>query len=197
VNDYAKESKLPKGAKWNKSPDENYFYEDWVGRKRFVMRRYHAAFMPNREPALDPATGKQLKKFAEEWFEVPGRLRPAGYPKLLYRLPELLAARAAGVEEVQIYEGERKAELARKWGYCATCCPGGAGKWLPDHAELLRSFKRAVVVPDNDEPGRQHADVVGRSLINVVPNIRLLELPNLPPKGDIVLLSHISLTNCY
>src|SRR5262249_9089245 len=44
---------------------------------------------------------------------------------------------------------------------------------------------RPVVVPDNDEPGREHARQVVRSLLGVAAWVRVLELPGLPPKGDV------------
>jgi len=39
----------------------------------------------------------------------------------------------------------------------------GAGKWKPEHAEFLRNAD-VVILPDNDEAGLSHADVVGQSL---------------------------------
>jgi putative DNA primase/helicase len=61
----------------------------------------------------------------------------------------------------------------------------GAGKWKPEHSEFLRGAD-VVILPDNDEPGRNHADVVGASLQGIAKSVRVLQLPGLPPKGDIV-----------
>jgi len=71
-----------------------------------------------------------------------------------------------------------------KVGLTATTNPFGAGKW---HAEYSNYLKNAdvVIIPDNDEVGRRHAEQVARSLIGKAKRIRLLELPNLPTKGDV------------
>src|SRR5262249_10222579 len=42
------------------------------------------------------------------------------------------------------------------------------------------------ILPDNDEPGHKHAHQVARSLLGVAASVSILELPGLPPKGDIV-----------
>lgn len=66
----------------------------------------------------------------------------------------------------------------------ATTNAGGAGKWRDEYGEYLRG-RSVVVLPDNDEPGREHAAKVARSLQGVAAGVRVLELPNLPPKGDV------------
>ena len=40
-------------------------------------------------------------------------------------------------------------------------------------------------LPDNDEPGRKHASQVIRSLADFSQSATIVELPNLPPKGDV------------
>ena len=42
-----------------------------------------------------------------------------------------------------------------------------------------------VILPDNDEAGRKHRDVVGASLQGIAAWIRVLELPGLATKGDV------------
>jgi DNA primase len=64
---------------------------------------------------------------------------------------------------VFVVEGERDVETLREHGFVATCNPGGAGKWRPEYADLLRG-KTCIVIPDTDEPGRKHAEDVIRSL---------------------------------
>ena len=66
----------------------------------------------------------------------------------------------------------------------ATTNAGGDGKWHDEYSEYLRD-RRTVIVPDNDDPGREHAAKVARSLRGVAASVRVLELPNLPPKGDV------------
>jgi DNA primase len=106
-----------------------------------------------------------------------------GVPIVPYRLPELPEAIGNGYFVV-IAEGEGKVELLRSWGIPATCNAGGAGKWKPEHSAFLRGAD-VVILPDADEAGRKHRDVVGASLQGIAASIRVLELPGLGPKGDI------------
>src|SRR5262249_4158349 len=81
--------------------------------------------------------------------------------------------------------GEKKVDALRKIDIASTCAPMGAGKW-PEHFRDYFAGARVVVLPDNDEPGFKHADEVGANLDPVAASNMVLELPNLPPKGDVV-----------
>jgi hypothetical protein len=101
-----------------------------------------------------------------------------------YRLPELLEAIAAG-HPVLIVEGEAKADLLWSWNVAATCCVGGAKKWKAEHSEYLRGAD-VYLLPDNDNAGWEHIHKVGALLSATAKTIRVLSLPGLPPKGDII-----------
>src|SRR5262249_30748288 len=66
----------------------------------------------------------------------------------------------------------------------ATCNPMGAGKWRPDYNEWLRGA-HVIILPDNDEAGRTHAQQVAQSLYGIASSIKVVLLPHLPDKGDI------------
>jgi DNA primase len=102
-----------------------------------------------------------------------------GTRKVLYRLPEIREKPC-----VYITEGEKDADKLWGLGIPATTCPGGAGKWRSEYSEMLRG-KRVVILPDNDEPGEQHALQVARSLLHVAEAVKIVRLPGLPPKGDV------------
>lgn len=105
-----------------------------------------------------------------------------GVRRVPYRLPELLVA--APEELVFIVEGEKDADRLCALGLVTTTNAGGAGKWRDEFNEVLRG-RRVVVLPDNDEPGREHASRVAQSLRGVALDVRVLSLPGLPPKGDV------------
>ena len=105
-----------------------------------------------------------------------------GIRKVLYRLPEVLAADPD--TPIILCEGEKDVDRLRKLGLTATCNSGGAGKWLTDYNEHL-SGRRVVILPDNDQPGRDHAQLVARHLHQTAAAIKVVELPGLPDKGDI------------
>jgi hypothetical protein len=101
-----------------------------------------------------------------------------------YRLPEVIEA-LANERAVLIVEGEAKADLLWSWNVAATCNAGGAKKWKPEHSEFFKGAD-VVLVPDHDDAGWEHTNLVGASLVGIAKRIRVLALPNLPPKGDIV-----------
>lgn len=85
-----------------------------------------------------------------------------GVTRQLYRLPEVLQAKARG-DFIFVCEGEKDAEAVVRAGQCATCNPGGAGKWEPQYTQALTGA-RVVILADDDEPGHAHAELVYRQL---------------------------------
>jgi hypothetical protein len=99
----------------------------------------------------------------------------------LYRLPELIAepTRAAW-----IVEGEKDVETLVAAGLLATSTDA-LHTWRPEYAEHFRGRQLAVVLPDNDAVGLEHAHQIAASLHAVDCPVAVLELPGLPPKGDV------------
>jgi hypothetical protein len=144
----------------------NYTYQDEQGGTLFVVDR------------LDPKGFRQRRPDGNGgWLHQIGTTR-----RVLYRLPELLEA-VASERPVFIAEGEKAVDALRKLGVTATCSPGGAGKWRDEYAKHLRGAN-VIALPDNDDCGQRHAEDVVRSLTGIASSIKVLNLPNLPPKGD-------------
>lgn len=102
-----------------------------------------------------------------------------GVEIVLYHLDDVIQAK-----EVLIVEGEKDADNCRSLGFTATTCPMGAGKWRDSYNEALKG-KHVVLIPDNDNPGREHMAKVAQSLNGNAASIKLLNLPGLPSKGDV------------
>jgi KaiC/GvpD/RAD55 family RecA-like ATPase len=100
-------------------------------------------------------------------------------PRVPFLLPKL--ARAKGVV---ICEGEKDVLALQRRGMTATCNSEGAGKWRPELCPYLQG-KDVLIVPDNDKPGRDHALSVAQSLYGIASRVRVLEVPQLPAKGDL------------
>jgi 5S rRNA maturation endonuclease (ribonuclease M5) len=110
-----------------------------------------------------------------------------GSRRILYRLPELVAA-VADKQTIYIAEGEKDVENLRGLGLVATTNPMGAGKWRPEYSETLRSAD-VVIIGDNDDPGSRHVEQVSAALHGIAKRVRVLDLakhwPQCPHKGDI------------
>jgi putative DNA primase/helicase len=90
-----------------------------------------------------------------------------------YRLPELIAAME---KQVLITEGEKDCETAVELGYVATTNPFGALKWKDEFSPYLKN-RDVIVIADNDDRGRQHADRVVVSISGHASSIKVLQLP--------------------
>lgn len=112
------------------------------------------------------------------WLKKLGNVR-----RVLYRLPDVLQADPAAL--VFVVEGEKKADQLAELGLVATSSPGGAGKWREEYAEALRG-RVVVILPDNDEPGRRHAEKVLLTLRRRAREARVVELPGLSSGGDVL-----------
>ena len=124
----------------------------------------------------DRATGKKTRR---PW-RTPRGVRSTDVP--IYRHPEV----KEGSDPAVVVEGEHKADLLWELGICATCNLGGAGKWQEHHTEQLRG-RHVIAWPDNDDPGRKHADAVCAALREAAASVRIVEPPAYLEKGgDVV-----------
>lgn len=144
-----------------------YEYTDESGEHLYEVVRY-----------AHPKDFRQRVRQGKGWTWKLGNTR-----RVLYRLPEVVAkVKKKGI--VMICEGEKDADALSALGFVATCNAGGAGKWRSGYSESLRGTP-VVILPDNDQPGREHAQAVAQALHGKASKIRVLELPGLPDKGDI------------
>lgn len=108
-----------------------------------------------------------------------------GVRRVLYRLPELIAA--PPTEPVFYCEGEKDADRLANAGLVATTHPGGAGKFDAVAACITKHLagRRVILLQDNDEAGGKHvAD--GLKLIGpIADTCSPLLLDGLPAKGDV------------
>jgi hypothetical protein len=146
---------------------------------RYVFRNPDGSFTVDKDDKRRKTFSQRRPDGAGGWvWNLKGtRLVP-------YRLPELIEAIAED-RQVFIVEGEKKADLLWSFGVPATCNPMGSSKWPDSFADIFRGA-RVLMLPDNDDAGRKHIDVVGASLAPVAADLRVLALPGLRAKGDVV-----------
>lgn len=107
-----------------------------------------------------------------------------GVEPLPYRLPELVKAIERG-ETVYVLEGEKDCDNLAKISLTATTNSFGAGKWSVRHSKYFHANADIVILPDNDLPGRDHAQTVAKQLHERGCKVRVVELPGLSAKGDV------------
>jgi replicative DNA helicase len=144
--------------------DKTYRYVDEDGKLLYEVIRKHPKGFSQRRPA---GGGKW------EW-------NLKGVRRVIYRLPEVLGAKGW----VYIPEGEKDADNLASLGLVATTNSGGAGKWRSEYSQAFQG-KKVCVLPDNDDTGRQHARQIALSLQRYAAEVKVLELPGLPEKGDV------------
>jgi KaiC/GvpD/RAD55 family RecA-like ATPase len=139
-------------------PEAIYEYTDEQGQLLFQAVRFPGKKFRQRH--IDPETG--------DWV-----WNLDGVRRVIYRLPEVLAAVAEG-KTVAIVEGEKDADALWGIGIPATCNPMGAGKWRPEYIEWFRGASVAIIA-DRDEPGRNQAESVRTNLQDVAREIFMLQ----------------------
>jgi 5S rRNA maturation endonuclease (ribonuclease M5) len=104
--------------------------------------------------------------------------------KVLYRLPEVLQAR--GNNSFVIFcEGEKDVDNVReKFDFPATTIATGANAWKDEYADFLQGLN-VVILPDNDKTGKEFAERVANSIYGKAQSVIVVNLPNLPDKGDV------------
>lgn len=106
------------------------------------------------------------------------------------KVPYNLSGILAGADEpwnqptVYVVEGEKDADRLNSLGCVATTNVAGAGKWTDDLSAFLAG-RKVVILPDNDDPGRKHAQQVAASLDGIAASARIIEFPRLRDKGDV------------
>jgi hypothetical protein len=128
------------------------------------------------------ARGRE-KSYPQYYFDDGEWIPGAPDPVIPYRLPELLAAPADTL--VLICEGEKDCISAARYGFIATCNPGGAKVWQPELAQHFKGRQQACIVEDHDGDGEHHTELIVHALRGVVPTIGVLRFPELPARGDL------------
>ena len=141
-----------------------YKYTDIEGKELYIKER--------REPGKD---GKS-KDFVFKPY------KRGGNDPVPYNLPIL-----AKVKYTFIVEGEGKVEALGEWGFVATCLDTGfQSPWRDHYLPHFEGKEKVVILPDNDGPGREYAEKIAKALHGHVGEIKVVELPGLPEKGDVI-----------
>jgi putative DNA primase/helicase len=153
---------FPPGSQSQQPSDRivaTYDYRDAAGELLFQVVRFDPKDFRQRRP---DGSGGWLWELGET-------------PRVLYRLPELLAAEASAW--IFVVEGEKDADNLAALGLVATCNPGGAGKWSRLSDDSALHGRPVAILPDKDDPGRKHAQDVAARLTGKAAEVRIVSLP--------------------
>lgn len=112
-----------------------------------------------------------------------------GTRRVLYRLPEILARPS---HTIFVVEGEKDCDrlnqLFEQENIPAISTTGAqgandTGRW-ESYAESLRG-RNCIVIPDSDATGMRHARGICSHLHGLASSVKLVELPEVGPKGDV------------
>lgn len=156
-----------------------FYYHDENGKRCYWKKRF--------EPGFD---GKRKKSFAAYHKDKSGKeMKGRNCDALLYNTHKL-ATNPPG-EPVFILEGERKADALTAWGLCATSLDSGgqSGKskitWRDEFNRFFEG-REVYILPDNDTTGETYAVTVATRLQKIARAVKVLRLPGLPQKGDVI-----------
>jgi DNA polymerase bacteriophage-type len=159
-----------------------YLYRDYLGGN-------HTEVDKRRTPRMKRAQYPQRFWVSGRWVLE----KPAGWLKVPYRLPEMLAAITKNPEAwVFSPEGEKDCDTLAALGLVATTNSEGAtplkakvGKWTPELNRWFHGVRHLIIPADNDEVGRKFAEEKARALESIVPDIRIVHFPDTPPGEDV------------
>ncbi len=156
----------------------NYIYTDEEGVYRYEKPRYET---DNGKKTF--RIRKKNKAGGYDWGK--GDCEP-----VLYKLPDLVDKERAS-EIIFIVEGEKDVDRLTGLGLLATCNFDGASssnqkpKWRSEIYDRYFLKRDVVLLADNDDPGRAHANHIADCLYHKANSVKVVVLPDLPEGGDV------------
>lgn len=132
-----------------------YDYTDEQGKLLFQVARYEPKDFRQRAP---DGKGGFIYKLD-------------GVRRVIYNLPAVIAA-----DVVFVCEGEKDADTINTMSLVGTTNCGGAKKWEPSYSGYFRG-KEVCILPDSDEAGAVHLEVLQKALGRVVKSMRVIRMP--------------------
>jgi len=158
---------LGNGGKGERVLVSRHVYHDEKGKPLFRVNKYS----PKKPFGFDQERWDEAGQRWTKEPKAPGGKTLDGVRRVLYRLPEILASTGP----VIVVEGEKDADAGWELGYPSTTNPHGAGHWRDEYA-LTLTGREVILIADNDDIGKAHAEKVEASLKRSGADVRRLDL---------------------
>ena len=132
-----------------------------------IIRKNGDAFNVYRVTSADGVTGWQWRK-------------PEGFQAI----PYLVSDPFQSDEPIYWPEGEKDVDTLAKLGAPAFTF-GGTGDGLPLGCEQYVVGRVVVILSDNDNAGREHADKKAAAILGIASSVRIVHFPDTSDKGDV------------
>ena len=139
---------------------------EWKFIREHIYRTADGTPHMRKQKKIDPEGKRQFPQHhwdGKRWIKGV----PEDWPKVFYKLPELLKAPASSI--VYVTEGEARRRLARRARFCGDDRRRrlrNQGMATPEVIEPLKG-RRVVIVVDSDTPGREYGETVARAVDQV------------------------------
>lgn len=155
-----------------------FTYHDESGKPLYVKKRYEPGF----------GQSGRTKSFVF-YHSVNGREKKGrGGEPVLYNLH--LISKAKKNEPLFFVEGEGKADLLSSLRFLATTLDSGGqsgkGSAWREGFEIYCKNREIYLLPDRDKTGEAYITAIADKLLAVAKCVKILRLPGLPAKGDII-----------
>ena len=110
--------------------------------------------------------------------------KPEGYVEVPYTGDVNVFRAEAAQDEIYCPEGEKDVDTLERLGLLAITF-GGTGDGAPARMEDWFAGRDVVILTDNDEGGRQHAERKAALIARTAQSVKVVHFPELPKKGDV------------
>jgi hypothetical protein len=125
--------------------------------------------------------GEGKRQFPQDYWDGKQWIKgiPKDWPRLLYKLPELLNSSATNI--IYVTEGEGDADVLCAMNLTATTAGGVTSKWTPEMIAFLKD-RRAVIFVDADKQGRAYGEKVAAAIDKTAKTVKVVDL--FPDRSD-------------
>jgi hypothetical protein len=184
----------PQAPSWERATNISLWGEKGPPRRHGEIRRHYYPSDRFPKQKVKIKSKSEPKDTWVTWYRVFANDAPIGWQARKPEGYEAIPYRSAAIDpfdselitdEILWPEGEKDVDTLSKLNFPAFTF-GGVGDGLPDGIGHYLKDRRLVILADNDDGGRKHADKKTALAYEAgAASIKIVHFPELPPKGDV------------